>query len=87
MIELDPDKLDIIYAVCSALALRASSYDDIQLENVLKFLLSGNLARDYVMMTIKDMTRNGIVKARLKELPQFEKFLDAYGSTLLSYAK
>jgi hypothetical protein len=82
-VQIDNSKIDIVYAICSALAIRARNFSDTQLENVMHFLLGDTLAREYVIMTMKDMLRNGIVKQRVKALPRFGEFLSNYGKTLL----
>lgn len=70
-IKIEKDKPDIICALSSALVSRASKATDVQLQNIMKFIMNSGMSKEFSVLTVKDLLRADNVKIRLIGLPEW----------------
>ncbi len=73
-VQITKDKPDILCALSSSLVSRAAKATDVQLQNIMKFILNSGMSKEFSVLTVKDLLRLDNVKIRLIGLPEWNKW-------------
>ena len=82
-VKIDASKPDIVCALSSALVSRASKATDVQLQNIMQFIMNSGMSKEFSVLTVKDLLRVDDVKIRLISLPEWMKWSTAHRQFIL----
>jgi hypothetical protein len=73
-VKVDTSKPDILCALSSALVSKSADATDVQLQNVMQFIMKSGMSKEFSVLTVKDLLRIDNVKIRLIGLPEWNQW-------------